>query len=263
MSGFSFNSTHSDVFNLTITKHGIPSAPSFRETEEVIPGLDGIFDFGTELEKRIITLECEIKGDSFEETQELLRQLFLLLNPKQGVKTLVLDADQTAVYNAKLTGDIRPEYVGSLAIFTLTFKTADPYSHVNVEEYNIVKLWDIGDRWENETTLNIEFTRQFIGLDNLGIAPVKPVIKITGAISNFTLTNRTTNKSLTYNGSLTSLDTLIIEIPNGMVKKNGVTDSNMTGDITTFDIGLNANDLLLTSENSLLATITFDYNYVF
>lgn len=102
--------------------------PAVREITEEIPGMDGEYDFGTELKPRILELHCVTdEGLSATEKRALERQIAYYLDPTQGTVDLVFEDEPDKAYMVKCNGNIIPENHATWFKFVIPFKMSDPY----------------------------------------------------------------------------------------------------------------------------------------
>jgi hypothetical protein len=178
-----------------------------------VPVADKAYDFKAYLRPRAITLDCLVTGTNTTNLVANLDGISRLINPQNGVKTLVLDAPSDRYYNAKPDSAIDWEIIGDkLASGQLRFVCPDPLGYANSatsSNYNI----NADPKTVSETTVG-------------GTAYIEPVWTLTagGTLSSVTIKvkNNTTVEEIQWTGSLTVGQTLVINVPLWIVYKVGV-----------------------------------------
>lgn len=123
--------------------------PSLRNKSQQISGKDGLVDFGCELSERNIVFDCYIfPQTSNEKLIEIADNLATILNPKLGIKKLILDDMPQRYFNARLTEEISVEkLIKNSGAFTLAFMAFDPYCYAITDEERNKRD---AERWEQE-----------------------------------------------------------------------------------------------------------------
>lgn len=91
----------------------------------------------------------------------------------------------------------------------------------------------------NDTTFDNSDTKN---VTNAGNEITNPSFKLSGAGSNWTITNNTTGKSFVINRSITGTDYITVNVENRTVLLNGTTSifADFSGDFFTLDPGVNS-----------------------
>lgn len=209
--------------------------PNTRNNTESVPGRHGEFDFGSELEARILEFHVHI-DTTVAEKAALKRTLAAYLNPLNGVKALIDSADKDKTYYVKYAGNIDLDNYVNAMQFTIPFKASDPIIYGSFEQSQV-----------GSGTITNDGTLE---------CPVK--ITIVGAVTNPSVVIG--SYTLTYTGTLTSSDTLIIDTGALTCTFNGV---NALGDLTglTPDVVLAVGDTVVTVSGGTV-TLTWTERFI-
>lgn len=99
--------------------------PATRDYTEVIPGMDGVYDFGCELEPRVLELHCVLEGDK-RTRKAKRRQIAKHINPLLGKQTITFADDPGVTWIGRYSGNVAPTNYIDGADFIIPFK-CDPY----------------------------------------------------------------------------------------------------------------------------------------
>lgn len=100
--------------------------PATRDYFEEIPGRHGEFDFGCNLESRILELHCALEATSTTKP-DLVRQIAAYLNPLLGTQTLTFADEPGKAYHVRYAGKIDLTHFIDGVEFTIPFKMCDPF----------------------------------------------------------------------------------------------------------------------------------------
>lgn len=171
--------------------------PRTREYTEEIPGRHGEIDFGAELEPRVLELHCTTSNFSPEQRGEIKRKLAQYLNPLVGEVSLVFWDEIDKVYWVRYSGQAEfARHYANWLEFTIPLK-GRPF---------LVRMWEKRHVGSGE-------------LENEGTADTPLVIEIQGPVTNPQVT--VGSAVLSYTGTLTSADRLVIDTENMTVTFNG------------------------------------------
>ncbi len=190
---------------------------NFKDYSEQVPGKDGEILFGIDMEAGLITLPCFV--ETTPETWGAKEAVIMgALNPKLGVQTLTFANRQGKVYNVLYVGQLKFVEEGpGYRKFTLPFKMHDP----------IIKA-------STQSTLTGSGTAVNGGND---ICPV--TVEIVGPVTNPSVT--VAGKTMTYTGTVTASDTLIIDTEKLTCTFNGANAlANFNGVFPKLAVGNNA-----------------------
>jgi len=246
--GFTYKGRHCLEFGARLLRYTVNS-PQLRENEDTVAGLDGVIDYGTELGKREIEVVFDIDPDgrSFKRRQS---QILSWLKPKSSGQ-LVFDDVPDRYFNAKLTGSMVVEQIGTYGEIRVTFKATDPYSYSTTESDDIILDSDVV--LDEEITLDATWSfvinrPQTVTVNNWGYEEVRPRIVITGSWTTLQV------GSLTYNSSANN-KTLVIDCERESARIDG-TSVNITGDFITLEPG---NNVVAIGGTALNCTVSFEF----
>lgn len=100
--------------------------PATRDYFEEVPGRHGEYDFGCELESRVLEIHCAIEAIRSEKPN-LIRQIASYLNPLQGTQTLTFNDEPNKVYHVRYSGKIDITHFLDGMEFTIPFKMCNPF----------------------------------------------------------------------------------------------------------------------------------------
>lgn len=169
--------------------------PATRDITEEIPGRHGEIDFGVQFTTRLLELHVATdEGNSSLQKAHLKRLFASYLDPTKGEKTLIFLDDMEKTYLVKYSGKIDVTEYPTWFEFTIPFKMSNPFI--------------IGT-----------FEKTLIGngvLINDGTFETPLIIEISGPVTNPSVIIGT--DTLTYTGTISSGQTLIINTENETVK---------------------------------------------
>jgi predicted phage tail component-like protein len=263
LQGFTFDGVHSDSLGITVTHIELPT-PEIREYEEEIPGVSGVYDFGTEFGKRMIEIECMVVAFSGAELNTKLRAITKLFNPINGAKKLILDRDLNVAYYAKSAAPITLPRIGSMSEFTLQLKCTDPFAHqdstgTSPGQYDTGLKYDSGLRYMNETSFNITVSPTKFILGNVGAIPTRPVFTFTGSGTNPKISIG--SDYIQYNGTLDN-QAITFDLETYRVLLDGVNVlKNTTGSIDKLELAVGDTEVTFTC-TSPSGTLKAAYDYL-
>jgi phage-related protein len=171
--------------------------PATRDYFEEVPGRDGEFDFGCDLEGQILELHCVI--ETTRATWAVTRNLLAgYLNPKLGEQELTFNDESGVVYKVRYAGNIPLTFYPFAREFTIPFKMCKPHRLASTQS-------------------TLDETGKAV---NAGNDETPFVVTITGPVTNPSVVVGT--ETMTYTGELTAGDTLIIDTEKMTVTFNGV-----------------------------------------
>lgn len=166
------------------------------------------------------------------------------------------------------------EWNGLRGTRVIEFETSElpfavsPYTSLQLQQYgkqwdSNMYSWEMGLEWDNGGP-NFTFNQSYFTVKNHGNVDVNPrhmplKIALRGHFPNgFTVTNHTTGESVTYNGSLTSSDTFVLD--GVYYLKNG---AHVTSATNKKLITLQPKDNQFSISGGTVHSITFDYPFYF
>lgn len=128
---FTFNGVTASTMGFNVNRASIQAITSQDNQFQELTADDGLLDFGTFLKERYITFECNFKPKTtLANMMSAIDTINGYLNPKLGLKSLILDSLPTRQYMARLVNGLDiTKAVRTGAIFNLVFVCPDPYSY--------------------------------------------------------------------------------------------------------------------------------------
>ncbi len=196
--GFIFDNIVSKDMKVKARLLSYSVVPSLRNKSIEISGKDGLYDFGCELSERNIVFDCYIFPQiSKVKLLEIADNLATTLDPKKGVRKLILDDMPQRFFHARLTEGIDIEkLIQNSGAFTLSFMAFDPYGYAISDE-----------TFEVTTTTETTITRTKGNADSFPVYEIKASIPL----STDTLIITTNNVELIIKGGLMENETLMID----------------------------------------------------
>ena len=123
MYGFEFDGLNSYVeFQLIFKSIDRPILPTMRKREMVIPGKNGVYDFGDNTyDSRIISVLIQYIGASFNDLRLRARDIASWLS-KNSYRELIFDDEPDKYYLAKIYGQVSLENLLALGKATIQFE---------------------------------------------------------------------------------------------------------------------------------------------
>ncbi|MFC4103595.1 phage tail family protein [Paenibacillus xanthanilyticus] len=268
--GATFGGVSFASLGLRVVKADIPLLPDTRQAEEELPGYDGALDIETEYGPRTIELEVALVAADEGEYQARLAQIAKVFNARAGVKPLVLDRAPGKRWICKYNGSISVEKIAQFGTFTLPFKAFNPFSEsVNDTtaplEFGQGYTFGMGLRLGDAYSFSVTSSPTTVNVYHAGTHEAYPVIRISGAASNVSLTNNTTGQTFAYNAALASGDVLEIDCAPlaQSVRKDGTNAAhNFTGRFPKLVEGDNSITITAAGANLTVAFI-FRHTYLY
>jgi len=180
--------------------------PPTRDISETVSGLDGEFDFGSELNPRIIELYVRTDTMTPEEREAMKRTIAEYLNPQNGAKTFLFEDNPSKMYYVICDGKIQVQSVKNWTTFIIPLKVCNAFI-VSTELHTHTGSGTLTNEGTFETPL---------------------VIEITGPVTNPSI--QVGSDTLTWEGTVGVSDTLKIDSEHMTVTFNGVNAiANYTG----------------------------------
>lgn len=226
--GFTFAGQHSGSLYVWLVKSKFLLMPPTRDRFDSIPGRHGEYDFGFDFDTRTIELECVIQAWSEAELRQRARQVARWLDPSQGPQRLIFDSEPDKYYLVRYAGSADIEMVARQGKFTIPFRALDPFAYaVEKKEIQWPALYGDTTTLVNEGSaecplvITIEAPNETnpiypavgIGSTNYGVAgEVAQTAGVTLTVGGV---------SVTYSGTITVHDKVVIDSGNFTVTKNG------------------------------------------
>lgn len=211
--GFSLGGVHSSEFGIYLVQKQIELVPESRDYELQIYGRPGQYDFGSNLDRRMIVLQLTALSDiSRQDLIDGLRQLAAQINPMKGYQQLIFDDEPDKYYLSKYTsngnGAQQPllTYEQLMGHAQIGFKCDDPFAYATIPK---TPSW--------ATVAGAGKT-----LFNQGTAETPVVLTLT---TNTVVSNVQIGINgiyAIYNGTINPGDTVVIDTGEMTYQKNGV-----------------------------------------
>ncbi len=241
--GFTFGGYHSDQFSILMNEKRIPILPPTKEHFETIPGKDGVWDFGTQYEKRPIEIDCTVLAADKADLKTKVRDLAGVLNPREGAKELIFDDEPDKLYYARFSGQLPLDQIGAFGTFTLTLVCPDPFVYSASEEV----------RSGSDT----------IWATNNGTFVARPVLEITtnGGDGSVTVTHPdSSTQTLTFESSAPS-GVYVVNCKEMTITKDGTAAYQyLSGDF--FELHPGTNKIAITGTNITDVQVTFRHTWL-
>lgn len=195
--GFTFNGISSQSMGLATRMTSENRMPDFTNHTVIVPGREGVFDFGETIGERKISISCFIPpGNTDTDFLSKKDEIIAWLNPDTGLCPLTLDKEPGRIYMARLeSGFSFDKAVRNSCTFDLVFFCPDPYSYA-----------------ENDETYQITETGSSTITRSLGNACSLPAYSFTANLPAGKKTEIETNgKKLEISGKLTENEVLVID----------------------------------------------------
>lgn len=236
MYGMKFKNVHSNTFGLIMLSKNRVMLPEMTDEYVDIPGRDGSIHFPGSFKDRPPEVEFSTTTKTLPELRQLARQVAAWLHSKRH-EVLVFDDEPDVYYMAKVANQLDLEQTVAMGRFSVQFN-CEPLA------YSIA-----ADTWEQAVTAGASYT-----ITNAGTYSALPVITITAGSQITGLVLTVEDKTLTYTGTLTAGQSLIIDCGKYQATKAGV---NAMGDVSGDFPVLYAGDNELTINKACSLKIEF------
>lgn len=265
--GFTFKNKHSGDFGATVSTESRPILPETKAQTYDAPLADGEYDFSEAniyrrrfYKSRTFKVNIGVLEGTLTDLQKKLEKLAAWLT---GKGDLIFDDTPSVIWDARVDDliEYKPEKGGKSALLSVTF-TASAFTRL---VFNVIDGPRLGDAIELASDIPLDISTYFIFTGsgsftayNIGNAPVRPVITVTGTKDN-TLTLTFDNAVLTL--KIPSTGTAVIDC-----EKQTATDgsgnsimANFTGTFPELLPGANA----FSVENAETTQISYEPRYFY
>lgn len=181
---------------IVLRDNRIDLLPGTRDYFESVPGRPGEYDFGCDLDSMLLELHCAVETTKAD-WPDKRATIAGYLNPLLGEQDLTFADEPGKVYKVRYAGSISVTNFIDGREFTIPFKMCKPYRIASTQSQKIGAGTAV----------------------NGGNIETPCVIEIVGPVTNPSVTIG--NKTMTYTGTLTGSDKLIIDTENLTVTFNG------------------------------------------
>lgn len=206
--------------------HGNPITPKIEHKTLPIPGRTGLWDFGSEVKEKGISIPVACIGKDRINLQQNLNDFVAFLCDEFGKPRelkVVFDYEKDKFYKVKLAGQLDPERIIHLGRFELGLVAHDPYKYSRVTSDEVIwgseiitfqYNYEFGHEGFSEVT---RFQSNSVFNITVGGIAVKPIIEINGKADNLVVeVNGYEIKFSNFKGT-----DFIIDIEKYSVLKNG------------------------------------------
>ena len=258
---------------------GLESLPGIRNQDDNRGYADGMFTGRDFLNGRIISIIFQTFGNVNGSAQANYYNIQSKLLPQQSGTTplyfkLPNIPTSEQFINARVRGlqtTLDPNYTYGMITSQVTFFCPDPnYYNNNLQTATLAYLPPTGRTYNRIYNLVYTPSTSVITttVDNIGWATTYPTITLVGPIANPILGNQTTGDSLAFNCTLSSSDTLVVDLYNKLITLNGAPARNLLQSGTWFAAPPGNSIFTLTGDpgstviNQTQATITWYSAYI-
>src|SRR5699024_4439312 len=171
-----------------------------------IPGRAGLWDFGSEIKEKEISIPVACVGHDRINLQQKLNDFVAFLFDEFGKPReikVVFDYEKEKFYTVKLAEQLNPERIIHLGRFVLSLVAYDPYKYASANQYDKTYrydqdyLYDIGLMYDNPKSFKWQYERHYSGINNYSSLVTDFVIEIQGTVQNGSIKNLENNQKLT------------------------------------------------------------------
>jgi hypothetical protein len=252
---FSFNSI---IFGGTgspyqiLSVDGLEGIPQIRNQDDNRGYADGMFSGQDFLAGRSITITfltlATSGGNSAQTNLNLIQNKLLPQGSGTAPLYFILPPSSEQFINARVRSfvtTVNPEYTYGYITSQVTFFCPNPTYFDNVSQFASLAVAPPLGRTYNRV-YNLVYGGGGSGavttVTNNGRWTAYPTITLTGPVTNPTFGNTTEGKSLTFTGTFINTDTLVIDLYNKLITKNGVAARSLltSGEWFSAQVGTNA-----------------------
>lgn len=205
-SGFTYKNRHSSEFGIVAKTKSKPVLPEMKSFTFESPVIDGVYDFSEANEygrafynDRFFEVQLQISADSLRELEVKVSKIAVWL---KGSGELVFDSQPMVKWRASVASELGfvPELKGKATVMTVVFRVK-PFSFCVFDTVDGPALNSFLELDENiPIDISQMFTWSITGGDgayayvskviravNAGDVPIRPIVKITGAVKDVSL----------------------------------------------------------------------------
>jgi phage-related protein len=203
-----------ESLGLGLVKHNIPVLPPTVENSLSIAGADGETDFGSTYGPRTFDLECVLMAD--DSTLDYQRRVALvaaLFDAKKGDIIFTFSDIPDKRYMGRYAGSLPIEKIIFDGNVTIPIKMHNPWPEsihtTEIRRYGEGVSYGEGYRYQGSSYFTVTSSGQTMIVENEGTETAEPLIRITGAFTNLSLTAK--GQTFTFSGSTGASDILEID----------------------------------------------------
>lgn len=205
-SGFTYKNRHSSEFGIVAKTKSRPVLPEMKSFTFESPVIDGVYDFSEANEygrafynDRFFEVQLQISADSLRELEARVSKIAAWL---RGSGELVFDSQPMVKWRARVASELGfvPELKGRATVMTVVFRV-EPFG---VCVFDTVEGPALNSSLELDENIPTDFPQRFkwsitggdntysyvskvIRAVNAGNVPIRPVVKITGAVKDVSI----------------------------------------------------------------------------
>jgi len=185
--------------------HDHPATPVFEQKTMHIPGMEGLWDFGTEIKEKPFSFPLATHSRDRMDLQRRLNDFVAFLFDPFGKPReikIVYDYEPDKFYTVKVSGQFSPERVRPFSRFVLPLVANDPMKYATANEYDPVEDIYYGevtedDFYDNPQSFDWIYFKHYSGINNYSPLNTDFNIEISGTVTNPNVTNLVNDKRLT------------------------------------------------------------------
>ena len=245
---------------------GLEGIPQIRNQDDNRGYADGMFSGQDFLAGRNITITfltlATSGGNSAQTNLNLIQSALLPQTSGTTALYFILPPSGEQFINARVRSfvtTVDPNYTYGYITSQVTFFCPNPTYYDSTLQTGVLSVSNPLGRTYNRT-YNLEYgggsTAVTTAVTNNGRWAAYPTITLNGPITNPTLGNTTQNKYLTFTGTYTNTDSLVIDLYNKLVTLNGVTARNLLTSGDWFWAPVGTSQFYMTGTNTVPLTTT-------
>lgn len=245
---------------------GLEGIPQIRNQDDNRGYADGMFSGQDFLGGRNITITfltlATSGGNSAQTNHNLIQNALLPQTSGTTPLYFILPPSGEQFINARVRSfitNIDPNYTYGYITSQVTFFCPNPTYYDSTLQSGVLSVSNPLGRTYNRT-YNLVYgggsTAVTTTVTNNGRWAAYPTITLNGPITNPTLGNTTQNKYLTFTGTYTNTDSLVIDLYNKLVTLNGVTARNLLTSGDWFWAPVGTSQFYMTGTSTLAGTTT-------
>lgn len=228
--GISFSS-----LGIGVKRHDIPILPDTVDYSQAISGRDGEIDFGSVYGKRTINIECILMADDATlDYQAKVARIAELFHVGKGDRIYTFSDLTSKRYLARYAGSLPIQKIIFDGEFTLPLVMHDPFPEAlrDTTVYEYGQGLEYGQGYEYSSfSISVTAATQTFTIDNFGTVDSPPLIRITGALTNLSLSDG--KRTFLFTGTMNASSVLEIDcaLSKCTVKLNGTNAFGQTNGV--------------------------------
>lgn len=264
MNDVSVNGVWLSTLDIQLVSRDLPPLPDTEENTTKIAGRDGVRSFGSTYAARPLGLGLFIMGDDYDSAVARLASVF---HVRRGPLEIIFDDRPDKRYLAEYRGSISFDTSTGNRLINVPLKMDDPWvdsvQDTEQREYGEGLSFGEGYFYISDSSFPITASGQSLTVNNIGTKTAYPLLRITGAFTNLSITD--SRETFTFSGSTSANDVLEMDCDpdkckvrlngvNAWSRSNGVFFELPPGE-TTFTVSAAALNIIL--------EVIYRYKYLF